>query len=242
MYTLPGKRDGFKLTLPDDFLVDEIKEKYTFILQKNKQFVHKPIDFINETIQKVQVFGFSNAAFEQQQPTRAYPLRNNARIQKNDFLTGSSAYQYRNAVPPISLTDKTINIEFRHTLGYLNYMILMENFIYLYTKDTRSDKMFSFINLELFNQIGEVYAKIRFDEPIINGMDMLDFDYAQPIAQSGTFKLELKYSNFDYEFIVDKPNSIAQLEGDYLHDELSNCIEHEHKLPKKNVPDDVYKF
>lgn len=241
MYTLQGKKDGFKLTLPDDFLVDEIKEKYTFILQKNKQFIHKPIDFINETIQKVQVFGFSNAAFEQQQPTRAFPLRNPSRIDKNDFLTGSSAFQYRNTIPPISLTDKTLNIEFRHTLGYLNYMILMENFIYLYTKDTRSDKMFSNINLELFNQIGEVYAKIRFDDPVINGMDMLDFDYSQPIAQSGTFKVELKYSNFDYEFITDRPNSSITLEGDYLHDKFSNCGLHEHTSEDIKIPDDVYK-
>jgi hypothetical protein len=41
-------------------------------------------------------------------------------------------------------------------------------------------------------------------DPIINGMDMLDFDYTQPIAQSGTFKVEFKYSNFDYQFITQK--------------------------------------
>lgn len=206
MFTLQGKKDGFKLTLPDDFLVDEINEKYTFILQKNKQFITKPIDFLNETIQKVQVFGFTNAAFEQQQPTRAYPLRNPNRIEQNALLTGSNAFQYRNSIPPIALTDKTLNIEFRHTLGYLNYMMLMENFIYIYTKDTRSDKMFDFINLELFNQIGEIYAKIQFQDPVINGMDMLDFDFAQPVAQSGTFKLEIKYGNFDYQFITEQPN------------------------------------
>lgn len=204
MFALQSRKDSFKLTLPDDFLVDEVKEKYANVLQKSKQYVYRPIDFINETIQKVQVFGFSNAAFEQQQPTSAYPLRNVDRRAQNEFLTGSNAFQYRNTVPPIALTDKTLNIEFRHTLGYLNYMMLMENFIYLYTKDTRSDKMFDNINLELFNQIGEVYAKIQFQCPVINGMDMLDFDYTQPIAQSGTFKLEIKYSNFDYQFITEE--------------------------------------
>ena len=60
MHTLQSKKDGFRLLLPDDFLVDEIKEKYSIILQKNKHFVYRPIDFLNETIQKVEVFGFNN--------------------------------------------------------------------------------------------------------------------------------------------------------------------------------------
>ena len=35
---------------------------------------------------------------------------------------------------------------------------------------------------------------------------MLDFDYTQPIAQAGTFKIEFKYSNFDYQFIEIEDN------------------------------------
>jgi hypothetical protein len=37
--------------------------------------------------------------------------------------------------------------------------------------------------------------------PIINGIDMLSFDYTQPIAQSQTFQVVFKYSNFDYQFV-----------------------------------------
>ena len=36
-------------------------------------------------------------------------------------------------------------------------------------------------------------------------MDMLDLDMSQPIAQSQTFKIEFKYSNFDFEFIEITP-------------------------------------
>jgi hypothetical protein len=64
--------------------------------------------------------------------------------------------------------------------------------------------MFKNIDIDIFNERGEVYAKIVLMDPIINGMDMLDFDYTQPIAQSGTFKVEFKYSNFDYQFITQK--------------------------------------
>ena len=224
MHTLQSKKDGFRLLLPDDFLVEEIKEKYSIILQKNKHFVYRPIDFLNETIQKVEVFGFNNAAVEQSQQTSGYPLRNPNRIEPNMFPIGGTTFQYRNSISPIALTDRTLNIEFRHTLGYINYMMILENFMYLYTRDTRSDKLFQHIYIDIINQIGEIYATIRIDDPIINGMDMLSFDYSQPVAQSGTFKIEIKYSNFDYEF---------KTESLHLPDDYETA-------PKTKLPEDVY--
>ena len=204
MHTLQGRKDGFKLVLPDDFLVSEIKEKYAKILVSKKHFIYRPIDFINETIQKVQVLGFNNAAIEQYQQTTGQPIRNPYRVQQNAMPMGGASFQYRSPQSPISLTDKTLNIEFRHTLGYLNYMMLMENFIYLYSRDTGSNTMFSDIDINIFNERGEIYSKIVLMHPVINSMDMLDLDYTQPIAQSGTFKMEFKYSNFDYQFITQK--------------------------------------
>ena len=211
MFTLPSRRDSFKVIIPDEFLLPEIVEKYSPIIQRARGYVCRPIDFINETIQKVQVFGFSNAAFEQNQPTGGRPLRRMDRLEENNRLTGGAVFNYRNVVSPIALTDKTLNIEFRHTLGYLNYLMMMENFIYLYCKDTPSNRLLTHINIDLFNQKGEIYAQLVLMDPVINSMDMLDFDYTQPIAQSGTFKVEFKYSNFDYVFITeeDSINSIA---------------------------------
>ena len=103
-------------------------------------------------------------------------------------------------------------------------MMILENFMYLYTRDTRSDKLFQHIYIDIINQIGEIYATIRIDDPIINAMDMLSFDYSQPVAQSGTFKIEIKYSNFDYEF---KTESL-HLPEDY---EIG---------PMTKLPEDVY--
>ena len=98
MFTLPRRRDGFRLLLPDEFILPEINEKYTPILQKTRGYIVKPIDFINETIQKVQVFGFNNAAFEQQQPTSGRPIRVKWREEENAMLTGGSTFQYRNPI------------------------------------------------------------------------------------------------------------------------------------------------
>ena len=37
---------------------------------------------------------------------------------------------------------------------------------------------------------------------------MLDFNYTQPTAQSDNFKVEFKYSNFDFQFITDSEETI----------------------------------
>ena len=55
--------------------------------------------------------------------------------------------------------------------------------------------------VELLNAKGSVYARINIKDPMIDGIDMLDFDYTQPIAQSQTFNVIIKYSDFEYEFV-----------------------------------------
>ena len=117
-----------------------------------------------------------------------------------------------------------MNIEFRHTLGYVNYMMMLENFLYLYTRDTRSDKLFEFIDVEIVNQIGETYAKLRLENPIINAMDMLSFDYSQPVAQSGTFKVEFKYSNFEYQFISEETQSSLFVDDDFTPEKMPQDV------------------
>ena len=202
MFGLKGRQDGFRLILPKEFLVTEVEEKYAEILKKKHSYLLSPIDFLNETIQKVNVLGFQNGTVQQNQSTRgAEPTLNEKRIEQNKFLYASSEFNYRNSVSPIALTDRTFNITFRHTLGYLNYFMLFENFWYQFSRDMNYDDLPQRFSVDLFNEIGEIYSRISLFYPMINSMDMLEFDYTQPVAQSQTFNIEFKYSNFDFEFI-----------------------------------------
>ena len=202
MFGLKGRQDGFRLLLPKDFLCEEIQEKYTKILRQKHSYFYTPIDFVNETIQKVQVLGFNNATIPQQQSTRGdKPMICPERVQQNEFMTPSTEYTDKAADSPIALVDHTLNIEFRHTLGYLNYFMLFENFWYQYTRDRYYKELPRQFNVDILDEIGSIYSRIVLYDPLVNGMDMLDFDYTQPIAQSQTFKMEFKYSNFDFQFI-----------------------------------------
>lgn len=217
MFSLPGKRDGFRLLLPDEFIPDEIQEKYTKILTDAHSFITKPIEFLNETIQKVEVLGFDNAAIPQQQNSHGYPIRIPGRTDENWFQGGAADVNYRNVASPLALLDHTLNVDFRHTLGYVNYFLLLESFYYQYARDTEnlSKNMVDYFNIDLLNENGCVYSRIVLDDPVMNGMDMLAFDYSQPLASSATFRCVFKYSNFDYQFIDTDANNRFEVEDPF---------------------------
>ncbi len=201
MFGLKGRQDGFRLLLPKEFIVPEIEEKYSNILKEKHGYYLSPIDFINESIQKVEVMGFRDATVQQQQTQRGTPTIDKNRIKQNNFLYQSAEYNYRAAVSPIALTDRTLNVTFRHSLGYLNYFLLFENFWYLFSRDEPYKDMPQQFNVDIINEIGSIYSRIVLYYPLMNGMDMLSLDYTQPVAQSQTFNIEFKYSNFDFQFI-----------------------------------------
>ena len=203
MFTLRGRQDNFRILLPKEFLCDEIVEKYSKILQDKHSYLYSPIDFLNETIRSVQVLGFQDATIEQLQPGRGTAASSVSRIPQNRFMHTASQVNYRSETNPLNLIDKTLNIEFRHTLGYVNYFMIFENFFYQYERDKKYEDLIPNLFMDIMDNNGNIYSRIEIIKPIISGIDMLDFNYDQPVAQSQTFKVEFKYSNLDFQFIED---------------------------------------
>ena len=136
MFGLKGRQDGFRLLLPKDFICPEIEEKYTKLLTERRGFYVKPIDFLNETIQKVQVLGFTNAVIQQKQSNTGtqFIRLSEDRKEQNDFMYPSTDYNYRSPSSPLDLIDKTLNIEFRHTLGYIIFFTLRKFLVSIYQR------------------------------------------------------------------------------------------------------------
>ena len=86
-------------------------------------------------------------------------------------------------------------------------MMIYENFLLQYSRITTYDELPDAFYVDLFDEKGVIYARLKLVYPIINAMDMLNFDYTQPIAQNESFKVEFKYSNFDFEFITDEDDT-----------------------------------
>ena len=206
MLSLKGRQDMYRLILPDELIPEEINEKYTKILTDKKSFIYKPIDLLNETIQKIQVLGFNSGTVAQQQVMTGSSVmhpNNPAYEPQNEFQYAHTDYNYRTAANPVSLVDKTFNIDFRHTLGYLNYFILFESFFYQNMRDMNYNNLPKQMNIDIYNEGGEIYSRIVLFDPLIDGIDMLDLDFSQPVANSQTFRVIFKYSNIDFQFLED---------------------------------------
>lgn len=212
MLSTKARQDGFRLSLPNDFLLNNIKEKYSKILQNQRGFFTKPIDYLNESIQKVQLLGFSEATVVQQQHGIGSPLdpNNVNRIDANNFLHTASDFIYRSESNPLQLIDKTLNITFKHNLGFLNYFMLFENFWNQYARDTDQGIIPSTFCIDILNYDGSVYCRVLLHGIYMHGMDMLDLDYSQPVASSTTFNVVFKYSNIEFEFMnIDDKNTLT---------------------------------
>ena len=215
MLSLKSRQDMYRLILPDELIPEEINKKYTKILTDRRSFIYKPIDLLNETIQKIQVLGFNNGTVAQQQVMTGRSVmhpNDPAYEPQNAFQYAHTDYNYRTAANPVSLVDKTFNIDFRHTLGYLNYFILFESFFYQNMRDMNYKNLPKQMNVDIYNEGGEIYSRIVLFDPLIDGIDMLDLDFSQPVANSQTFRVIFKYSNIDFQFLED--NSVTKLEQD----------------------------
>lgn len=208
MFSLKGRQDLFKITLPDEFIPEQINEKYSKLINEYNSFIHRPIDFLNESIQGVEILGFTQAAVVQQQHGTGNWASRQSTIEANKFLHAASDVAYRAEMNPLNLIDKTLRVTFRHTLGFINYFLLLESFWTLYQRDTSSKQLPQFITIDIFSDIGTTLSKIKIYDPIIDGIDMLQLNYTQPIAQSQTFNCEMKYSNIEFEFVDNKEKGI----------------------------------
>ena len=206
MLSLKSRQDMYRLILPDELIPEEINEKYTKILTDRRSFIYKPIDLLNETIQKIQVLGFNNGTVAQQQVMTGRSVmhpNDPAYEPQNAFQYAHTDYNYRTAANPVALVDKTFNVDFRHTLGYLNYFILFESFFYQNMRDMNYKNLPKQMNVDIYNEGGEIYSRIVLFDPLIDGIDMLDLDFSQPVANSQTFRVIFKYSNIDFQFLED---------------------------------------
>ena len=236
---LKGRQDRYRLLLPEELIPKAINDKYAKILQRQHSFIYKPIDLINESIQKIQVLGFNGGTIEQNQSRRGAPLLTPSRAQQNEMMHTTAPMPYRSPDGPVSLIDKTLNIDFRHQSGFLNYFLLFESFFYQYARDTEYDKLPDVFPIEIFNEDGEVYCRIMLYDPLIDGMDMLDLDFTQPVAQSQTFRVVFKYGNIDFQFINDDPVTYENTDNPLTKEDYIPAKPH---IPAERMEADIEDF
>lgn len=175
----------FNLVLPSDFFIKSVVEKYSIHL---KQFNY-PFDTIE------QMFNESLQSFEM-------PDFGTNMVQQNMIDVNGAGYDW-NQYPKVSeqslITDKLINLTFRHVDGFLTYFMCLELFFNRYKlgpNDTKR-KPFGTVQLQTLNAYGQATCKINLQKCQIVGLNGIGFTFANSQRDFSTFDLTIGYTEFE---------------------------------------------
>ena len=116
---LPGKRNSFYFEFPIGFIPDEVKEKYdAYINQLPETPINNAHDYLNHTIQKIDIPGFEQTPGVQNQ--------------QGVDVAYSSSLSKQNSF------GKDLTISFQLTEGFINYFLLLETFFDYYERQNKN--------------------------------------------------------------------------------------------------------
>lgn len=202
MLSLSPRYDLFKFELPKTFLPKEVSEKYQKILNRNAGVITTPIDYLNESIQGINIPGISELITEQQQHSHN-SIQGMGKINVEPGRQNS----YKGTGNPLDKINKEITLTFRFNQGFYNYFMLYETIFWKYCKPSNYPNE-DVLYVELMDENGRIISRIKFFDCVIDGIDGLEFTYSKVERDAGTFNITFKFNNIDFVFIDENGNEI----------------------------------
>lgn len=200
MLSLSPRYDLVRFHLPKTFIPTEVEEKYTAALNTDAYTIKSAIDYLNESIQGVNMPGISGLTMTQQQHGSNNIVRTDG-IKKRINVETSHDIHHLSAGNPLEKIDKEFKVTFRTNQGLLNYFMLYETAFYYACKEYNQDaEMVMYI--EILSEDGTVMSKVKFIDVYIDGIDGLDFNYSKVEREANTFDVTFKFNNIDFEYFV----------------------------------------
>lgn len=204
MLSLSPRYDLFRFLLPRHYIPEEVSKKWQTLLSKEPGVITKPIDYLNESIKGITLPGISDLVITQQQHssnsiTRTGP--NNTGMGRLNVEPNQNN-SYVTAANPLDKISREFKVTFRMNQGFTNYFMMYETLFYRICKPELYDKDDDF-SIDLMDETGRVYARIKLSQCIIDGIDGLDLSYDKVERQSDTFDITWKFNNIDFELITE---------------------------------------
>lgn len=176
---LLNARDNlFEFNFPRNFIPEHIAKKYKpYLTRIPGNLIEEPVDFINYTIQAINVPGFGYDPVEQ---TRR----------------GGRKIQYRDSKPETELSQKELIVQFQLVDGYINYWMLLETLKYYYDMDTE-EPFCENLNLRMTDGEGNALVTARLIAVLMRQIDDLDMSFASNVAEFRTFNVTFAYNFLD---------------------------------------------
>lgn len=198
MLSLSPRFDLFRFELPKDFLPKEVEEKYAKILAQNKSVIVEPIDYLNESIQGVTFPGISDLIGTQEQHSH----NNNGGRGKINVEPGRSNAYYTPA-NLLSQVSNELTVTFRRNQGLYNYFMLYETVFHKVIKKEMRANFDDVFHIYILDENGVAVSVLRIMQPMMDGIDGLDFSFNKVERQSETFDVKFRYNNIDFNILED---------------------------------------
>lgn len=195
MLSLSPRYDLFRFSFPKDFIPPHIEEKYLNIINKTPGVITTPIDYLNESIQGINIPGISDILIQQQQ----HSFNNIQRMSNKINTEPKREAVYRSTANPLEKIGQEFKITFRMNQGLYNYFMLYEIIMLQMIKPGEVDQQ-PILTLEILNEVGEVIAQVCYKGVLIDGIDGMDFNYNKIERDAGTFDVTFKFNNIDFIF------------------------------------------
>lgn len=202
MLSLSPRYDLFRFAFPKDFIPEELEKKYQKILQRNAGIIITPIDYLNESIQGVNIPGISDLTIDQTQHSH-----NSISGRGKTNVEAARSNTYKTTANILDNIAKEFTVEFRFNQGFYNYFLLYETIFWKMCRpiDYPNEAV---LYIELLDETGKTIARIKFFDCVISGIDGLDFTYSKIERDSGTFNMTFKFNNIDFTFIDENGKEI----------------------------------
>lgn len=181
---LNSRNNTYDFRFPRKFIPDEVANKYRKYLSKIPgNLMAEPIDFVNYSIQGVNVPGISFDPVTQQD---------------ND---GTIRY-HRGAQPIQNTIERQFTVTMQLLDGFINYWIMQDTLLYYYARST-GDAFTKDITLRILDAEGASVAFLKFENPIMNSINELSLNMSDNIADFSTFEVTFYYNKLDLQLEID---------------------------------------
>lgn len=197
--SLSPRFDLIRFSLPKTFIPKEIEEKYTSYINKDSYTIRTAIEYLNESIQGINIPGLNGLTYVQQQRGLNRITRNNSRLNVEPM----HEINYMTPENPLEKMDKEFKVTFRNNQGLFNYFMLYETAFHYACREFRGDAE-SVMYLEILSEDGTAIAKVTFFDVHMEGIEGLEFNYSKVEREAGTFDVTFKFNNIDFEYLINE--------------------------------------
>lgn len=197
MLSLSPRYDLFRFLLPRHYMPEEVRQKWQVLLSKEPGVIINPVDYLNESIKGITIPGITDLVIQQSQ----HSTNSISRTHKRLNVEPKQSNNYPTPANPLDKISREFKVTFRMNQGFTNYFMLYETIFHRICKPELYDEDDDFV-IDLMDETGKAYARIRLSQCIIDGIDGLDLSYDKVERQTDVFDVTWKFNNIDFDLIT----------------------------------------